>query len=469
VVAAGGDTLPTDGGADPGMGDPGGDGTADDDCPACTITHGGIETCDGIDNDCNCVPDDLDQPALDDDCDTQHPNAHVAVWQCTGGACLVGTCETDYYDALGSVAGCECQYTNGGTEACDGIDNDCDGDADDGCPVQCVANQLGCDNGDLVLCDAWGSWTATRTACELGCTTAVTPARCRVVNPVNVDDEARVERALPALLCSSAATHDLTVSANTALDTDTGALTPGGEAVFTTVTQGSGQPDLAIFAYDEITISAGATLTVTGRRALVLLACNKVVIAGKLDVSSRCTTSPPNTVCDVAGPGGFAGGPKGGAGLGPCPGGVGQGVLTSHLNSTGSGGGGYGGQGGAGGSHAGLTVGAGGGICGLETLVPLAGGSGGAGQVFIAGEGPAGDAPGLGGGGGGAVQISSAVSIEVSGTIKAAGGGGGTTGNGGGAGGGAGGAVLLEAPSVTIAGTAVLAANGGGGAGGDCS
>jgi hypothetical protein len=57
------------------------------------------------------------------------PNSNPA---CVAGQCRK-TCFTDFYDADGNEAnGCECIRTNAGVEACDGLDNDCDGMVDEG-------------------------------------------------------------------------------------------------------------------------------------------------------------------------------------------------------------------------------------------------------------------------------------------------------------------------------------------------
>lgn len=86
---------------------------------------------------------------------------------------------------------------------------------------------------------------------------------------------------------------------------------------------------------------------------------------------------------------------------------------------------------------------------GNPTLIPLLGGSAGGNHAGT-------------GYGGGAVQITSLVSIDVSGEIVANGDGGGSGSTSiGGNGGGSGGAILLEAP--TVSGTGKLFANGGGG------
>jgi hypothetical protein len=98
----------------------------------CMLTNGGIEMCDGADNDCDGV--------IDNGFDFQHdPNncgacgvvcsAANADGFCAGGVCGY-TCRSGYFDVDGKAAdGCEydCRKTADPTEVCDGIDNDCNG------------------------------------------------------------------------------------------------------------------------------------------------------------------------------------------------------------------------------------------------------------------------------------------------------------------------------------------------------
>ena len=105
----------------------------------CIPTNGGVEVCDNRDNDCDT---ELDEDfALDDDenncgrcgnvCNLLHASA-----VCTTGVCEVAMCDAGFVDVDPAVPGCEYQCTpsNGGVESCDGVDNDCDGAVDDGNP-----------------------------------------------------------------------------------------------------------------------------------------------------------------------------------------------------------------------------------------------------------------------------------------------------------------------------------------------
>jgi hypothetical protein len=218
-----------------------------------------------------------------------------------------------------------------------------------------------------------------------------------------------------------------------------------------------------LFRLRKLELKSGSTISVRGDLPLVLLVRDGVTI-------------PANALIDVGAEGGVPGpgGALGGEGVqGPgIPGagaGGGQvcvcGAVPSDQDDCGGGGGSFGGAGGAGGpetvycggssSDAGATY-------GTPTLIPLAGGSGGA----TGGQRIGDPLTSPGGAGGGALQISCQAEIRVDGAISAGGGGGASGGpmpRVAGAGGGSGGAILLEAAS--FAGTGVIAANGGGGGG----
>jgi hypothetical protein len=185
-------------------------------------------------------------------------------------------------------------------------------------------------------------------------------------------------------------------------------------------------------------------LTVFGSLPLVVVAAGPVVIGDVIHCEARGTTQ---------GPGGDATGTAGGVG--------GDGMIA------GGGGGGHATSGGNGGTASFLTGTPGtGGVAYGTTLADLLGGAhGGAMMGMIVGT----TCNTPGGAGGGAIQISTASSIDVSfrGAINAGGGGGGICtpilGAYGGAGGGSGGTIFLEGRAVRIHG--VIAANGGAGGG----
>jgi hypothetical protein len=204
----------------------------------------------------------------------------------------------------------------------------------------------------------------------------------------------------------------------------------------------SGGPDLVILPMKSLNLASGTTIKLIGSRPVVFAVEGAVTIAGTIDAMAQSTS--------VWGAGAewSCGSSTGGAGLG-----------KGSLRGGGGGGGGFGTRGGYGGMDDGKADAAGGGggvVRGNATLIPLIGGcKGGKGWECSST---------LPGGGGGAVQISSGSTINVTGVITVNGSTGqdATCNDSGGEGGGSGGAILLEGYTITAA-TTVLRANGGNG------
>lgn len=108
---------------------------------ACIKTNGGIEICDGLDNNCDCQVDE----GFNTSSDPQNCGAcgHVCVAlhstsTCTGGECGFGACDPGYADFRDDIPGCEtrCPYDppRATDTTCDGLDDDCNGKVDDGVP-----------------------------------------------------------------------------------------------------------------------------------------------------------------------------------------------------------------------------------------------------------------------------------------------------------------------------------------------
>ncbi|TDP76509.1 MopE-related protein [Bradymonas sediminis] len=112
----------------------------------CEITNGGVEICDGIDNDCNgAVDDGLSGETYYKDIDGDgYGQSADSVQGCDAAAYYTATEGGDCNDTMPGIypgQGCDevpgdiepvCFPSNGGVEICDGRDNDCNGEIDDG-------------------------------------------------------------------------------------------------------------------------------------------------------------------------------------------------------------------------------------------------------------------------------------------------------------------------------------------------
>lgn len=199
---------------------------------------------------------------------------------------------------------------------------------------------------------------------------------------------------------------------------------PTADSPYRQIDGSGGTLKYAVFVAKNITVNAGRVLAVGGNRPLILIAKEKIIINGSIDVT-------PGTTGAYALNNGDSNGAGPGAGKG-----------SDNTTGGSGGGGGFCGKGGKGGA-VGATAGP---SYGDATLIPLQGGSAGGG-LFAAQ-------------GGGAIQLVAGQEI-----VLAAGSYIDAHGDGAVKGGGAGGAVLLEAPSVKVLGSITVNGGGGGAAG----
>jgi hypothetical protein len=198
-----------------------------------------------------------------------------------------------------------------------------------------------------------------------------------------------------------------------------------------------------------LAVNKGVKLRVVGTRPLGVAAWSSITVNGTIDVSSTRDL--------------VTGYVSNGAGADPgvCSASAPTAGKEKDSQGGGGGGGGFGDDGGDGGD--GNDGSSAGGSKGSAVSAPsiIRGGCGGAKGGVSSG--------GNGGPGGGALQLTARLTITIDGVLHAGGGGGATGGllsESGGGGGGSGGYLGLEAPTVSLASSAVLAANGGGGGGG---
>ena len=105
----------------------------------CFRSNGGVEACDGLDNDCNGEIDEtFDFPTDELNCGRCGQECRffrVASATCEAGTCRfdpLTDCEPGYIDRDGLPgSGCEFECTPTGAETCNGLDDDCDGRADE--------------------------------------------------------------------------------------------------------------------------------------------------------------------------------------------------------------------------------------------------------------------------------------------------------------------------------------------------
>ncbi len=406
-----------------------------------------------------------------------------------------------------SIANGDCHDRNaavhpGASEVCNGLDDNCDGNVDEGVSstyyVDADGDGYGDASGPLLACSAPSGFVTNATDCDdtLASVRPGAPEVCGNAIDENCDglapacsgdggtdaggtdagtdagttctpnattcsgnamtvcapDGSHATTQQCSLGCGATACRTLTPS-NLAADTcDVAGLTDltvtGSQTLNTSlgcdsiVTQGGGAPDICVHKYRNISITG--TLTLNGPRAIALVATGSFTLYGTIDASANYASGGPGANDTRGFPGPFTA-----AGAGHATAGGGAGAFVGETSSPG------------------------GGAYGTTDGVPLvAGASGGNGSVNAAG-----------GAGGGALQLVGCGTFDLGGTNQSAihaWGGGGKGGeyangfyrSGSGGGGGSGGTVLIEAahlvekgPGVGAAAVQAWGAAGGGGGG----
>jgi hypothetical protein len=387
-------------------------------CQAATCTDS-TQNADETDVDCGRVCSTLCKPT--EGCKTR--------LDCTSNACVCGQC---------APLGC-------GNGVKDGMETDVDCGGTPTAPA--APSDAGADGGDARVGDAGG------TAPKVGCAACAQGKRCKVdadcadgpcnagvcgggytdftYSPANFDP---TDFELQPTTVGYKTTFDCGVvtfdSTTLTFDRTCDPCKPTPKPVVRTQTGGS---DVAILPVRNLAIAKGSTLRLVGNRPVILAAFGDVTIAGTLDASASGKTpgSGGNTSC--AGRNGHDGGSQLIYFFYRLSGGGGAGFVTGGAQ----GGGYYGGAPGLPDS-------------GPADLIPLVGGCvGGRATEFVV------KPDSYGGAGGGAVQISAARSITISGSVLATGGIGINTG-----GGGSGGGIRLEANDVFASSASRIVADG---------
>ncbi len=136
-----------------------------------------IEVCNGVDDNCNSQVDEgfdkLNDARFCEDCKgCKELLTKDAIPGCKAGKCMINSCKAGFVDADGDISnGCEYNCTPSGVEVCDGIDNDCNDQIDEGVQLtQQICKSLGACAGATAECKGKDGWV-----CQYGADVELQP------------------------------------------------------------------------------------------------------------------------------------------------------------------------------------------------------------------------------------------------------------------------------------------------------
>lgn len=193
------------------------------------IYHGATEVCDGLDNDCNGTVDDnaVDASTWYQDFDGDgYGNPSVSVQACNQPGGYVAD-NTDCDDGNSSV------YP-GAPEICDGVDNNCDGNIDEGVTTTFYRDfdedGYGDPNDTSEACSAPVGYVSDNTDCD-DSNPAVHPGATEICNGIDDNCDGVIDEDCPPVACYNGHSYMITSAALSWTDAEAEAVAKGGHLV----------------------------------------------------------------------------------------------------------------------------------------------------------------------------------------------------------------------------------------------